>query len=60
MTISINVTDRKTSSSINLAELKKKAAEIFNNEVRPQIEKAKTVQKPKNSLKSNYFFPELK
>ena len=38
MQISIKVTDRKTSTRIDLADFKKKAAETFNKEVRPQIE----------------------
>ncbi len=53
MKISIKVTDRKTSSRIDLADFKKKASEIFNNEVRPQIEKAKSMQQPLNSIKCN-------
>lgn len=47
----ITVTERKT-PHIDLADFNKKAREIFNNVVRPQIEKAKTVQKT-NSIKSN-------
>lgn len=53
MKISIKVTDRKTSERIDLADLKKKTSEIFNNEVLLQIEKAKSVQKPNNSIKCN-------
>lgn len=36
----------KTSSRIDLVDFKKKASEIFMNEVRPQIEKAKSMQQP--------------
>lgn len=53
MKISIKVTDRKTSTRIDLADFKKKATEIFNKEVLPQIEKAKNVQKPNNTIKCN-------
>jgi hypothetical protein len=53
MKISIKVTDRKTSTRIDLADFKKKSAEIFNKEVLLQIEKAKTSQKPLNTIKCN-------
>ncbi len=53
MQISIKVTDRKTSNRIDLADFKKKAAETFNKEVRPQIEKAKTRETPTNAVKIN-------
>jgi hypothetical protein len=53
MQINIKVTDRKTSTRIDLADFKKKAAETFNKEVRPQIEKAKSIQKPLNRIKCN-------
>lgn len=50
MQINIKVTDRKTSNRIDLPDFKKKAAETFNKEVRPQIEKAKTREKPTNAV----------
>lgn len=53
MKITIKVSNKKTSSRIDLADFKKKASEIFNNEVRPQIEKAKATQKPLNTIKCN-------
>jgi hypothetical protein len=53
MKISISVTDKKTSTRIDLADLKKKANAIFNSDVRPQIAKAKTIQKPSNTIKCN-------
>lgn len=53
MKISIKVTDRKTSSRIDLADFKKKASEIFNNVVVPQIEKAKASKKPTNAVMIN-------
>jgi hypothetical protein len=53
MQINIKVTDRKTSTRIDLADFKKKAAETFNKEVRPQIEKMKSIQKPLNTIKCN-------
>jgi hypothetical protein len=51
MKISIRVTDKRTSSRIDLADLKKKVADVFNNEVRPQIKKANAKQKPSNTIK---------
>ena len=53
MKITIKVSNKKTSSRIDLADFKKKASEIFINEVRPQIEKAKTMQQPLNTIKCN-------
>jgi hypothetical protein len=53
MGTSIKVTDRRTSTRIDLADLKKKTAEIFKKEVQPQIEKAKTIQKPIKTIKCN-------
>jgi hypothetical protein len=49
----INITDRKTFSRIDLADFNNKTAEIFNNVVLPQIEKAKTNKKPKHTIKCN-------
>jgi hypothetical protein len=49
----INLTDRKTFFRIDLADFNKKTAEIFNNVVLPQIEKAKSIQKPLNTIKCN-------
>lgn len=53
MKISIKVTDKRTSSRLDLADLKKKATDVFNKEVRPQIEKANAMQKPLNTVKCN-------
>lgn len=53
MKISIRVTDKKTSTRIDLADLKKKANTVFNKDVRPQIAKAKAIQKPSNTIKCN-------
>jgi hypothetical protein len=53
MKISIILTDKKTSTRIDLAELKKKAKAVFNKDVRPQIARAKSKQKPSNTIKCN-------
>lgn len=53
MKISIKLSDKKTSSNIDLAELKKRANIVFNNDVRPKIEKAKAMQKPSNTIECN-------
>lgn len=53
MKISIKVTDKKTSTRIDLVDLKKKANAVFNKDVRPQIAKAKANQKSSNTIKCN-------
>jgi hypothetical protein len=53
MKITIKVTDRKTSTRIDLADLKKKANVVFNKDVLPQIAQAKAKQKPSNTIKCN-------
>lgn len=53
MKINIKITDKRTSTRIDLADLKEKAKEVFNKEVRPQIAKANAVQKPADSIKCN-------
>lgn len=53
MDTSIKITLKKAVTRFDLADFNKKANEVFNNQVKPQIEKAKTSQKPLNTIKCN-------
>jgi hypothetical protein len=53
MRISVKLTDKNTSTRIDLASFNEKASVIFNKKVRPQVAKAKATQKPANTIKCN-------